>query len=113
MSKVRLAVVGVGNCASSLVQGVHYYKDARPGDRVRERDAIEHHAPIGGHLQACIDAEPIPLRRRRHGQQAQEQRTRQEPPGSPHVESLPSSTSSRFTASGVAWKWHTVHSRDT
>ena len=26
--KVRVAIVGVGNCASSLVQGVHYYKDA-------------------------------------------------------------------------------------
>ncbi len=28
--KVRVAVIGVGNCASSLVQGVHYYKDAEP-----------------------------------------------------------------------------------
>lgn len=26
--KVRVAVIGVGNCASSLVQGVHYYQDA-------------------------------------------------------------------------------------
>src|SRR4051812_44770394 len=25
---IRVAIVGVGNCASSLVQGVHYYKDA-------------------------------------------------------------------------------------
>jgi myo-inositol-1-phosphate synthase len=30
MGKVRVAVVGVGNCASSLVQGVHYYRDADP-----------------------------------------------------------------------------------
>src|SRR5688500_18475753 len=30
--KVRVAVVGVGNCANSLVQGVHYYKDA-PDDQ--------------------------------------------------------------------------------
>ena len=28
--KVRVAIVGVGNCASSLVQGVHYYRDASP-----------------------------------------------------------------------------------
>jgi len=28
MSKVRVAVIGVGNCASSLVQGVHYYRNA-------------------------------------------------------------------------------------
>src|SRR5260370_37348329 len=26
--KVRVAIVGVGNCASSFVQGVHYYRDA-------------------------------------------------------------------------------------
>jgi myo-inositol-1-phosphate synthase len=28
MGSVRVAIVGVGNCASSLVQGVHYYRDA-------------------------------------------------------------------------------------
>ncbi|MGI8588553.1 MAG: inositol-3-phosphate synthase [Chloroflexia bacterium] len=28
MAKVRTAIIGVGNCASSLVQGVHFYKDA-------------------------------------------------------------------------------------
>ena len=28
MGSVRVAIVGVGNCASSLVQGVEYYKDA-------------------------------------------------------------------------------------
>jgi len=31
---VRVAIVGVGNCASALVQGVHYYRDADPGERV-------------------------------------------------------------------------------
>ncbi|MGH3736976.1 MAG: inositol-3-phosphate synthase [Micromonosporaceae bacterium] len=34
MGSVRVAIVGVGNCASSLVQGVEYYKDADPTDRV-------------------------------------------------------------------------------
>ncbi|NKY97125.1 inositol-3-phosphate synthase [Nocardiopsis alborubida] len=34
MGSVRVAVVGVGNCAASLVQGVHYYKDANPESRV-------------------------------------------------------------------------------
>jgi myo-inositol-1-phosphate synthase len=34
MSKVRLAIVGVGNCASSLIQGLEYYKDAAPEDTV-------------------------------------------------------------------------------
>ncbi|MEX2238502.1 MAG: inositol-3-phosphate synthase [Dehalococcoidia bacterium] len=32
--KINVAIVGVGNCASSLVQGVEYYKDAREGDSV-------------------------------------------------------------------------------
>jgi myo-inositol-1-phosphate synthase len=32
--KVRVAIVGVGNCASSFVQGVHYYRDADPQERV-------------------------------------------------------------------------------
>jgi myo-inositol-1-phosphate synthase len=32
--KVRVAIVGVGNCASSFVQGVHYYRDADPTQRV-------------------------------------------------------------------------------
>jgi len=31
---VRIAIVGVGNCASSLVQGLEYYRDADPRDRV-------------------------------------------------------------------------------
>jgi myo-inositol-1-phosphate synthase len=32
--QVRVAVVGVGNCAASLVQGVQYYRDADPAARV-------------------------------------------------------------------------------
>ena len=34
MGTVRVAIVGAGNCASSLVQGVEYYKDADPAGRV-------------------------------------------------------------------------------
>ena len=34
MGSVRVAVVGVGNCASSLIQGVEYYRDADPSERV-------------------------------------------------------------------------------
>ncbi len=34
MGSVRVAIVGVGNCASSLVQGVEYYADAAPDSRV-------------------------------------------------------------------------------
>jgi myo-inositol-1-phosphate synthase len=32
--RVRVAIIGVGNCANSLVQGVRYYRDATPGDLV-------------------------------------------------------------------------------
>jgi myo-inositol-1-phosphate synthase len=32
--KIRVAIVGVGNCASSLVQGRYYYEDAKDGDLV-------------------------------------------------------------------------------
>jgi len=32
--KVRVAVIGVGNCASALIQGVEYYKNAKDGDFV-------------------------------------------------------------------------------
>ena len=32
--KVRVAIVGVGNCASAFVQGVQYYRDADPSQRV-------------------------------------------------------------------------------
>jgi myo-inositol-1-phosphate synthase len=32
--KVRVAIIGVGNCANALVQGVQYYRDADPSERV-------------------------------------------------------------------------------
>ncbi len=32
--KVRVAIIGAGNCASSFVQGVHYYRNADPTQRV-------------------------------------------------------------------------------
>src|SRR5699024_12244673 len=34
MGSVRVAIVGVGNCATSLIQGVEYYKDADKKDSV-------------------------------------------------------------------------------
>src|SRR5438445_7939605 len=33
MSKIRVAIVGVGNCASSLLQGLEHYKRATAGDK--------------------------------------------------------------------------------
>src|SRR6478609_904135 len=34
MAKLRVAIVGVGNCATSLIQGVEFYKNATAGDTV-------------------------------------------------------------------------------
>jgi myo-inositol-1-phosphate synthase len=34
MSKIRVAIAGVGNCASALVQGIEYYRSAEPGETV-------------------------------------------------------------------------------
>ena len=47
---IKVAIAGVGNCASSLVQGVEYYRD-RPGSSV---DGIMRRS-IGGYL--CSDVE--------------------------------------------------------
>ncbi|HDQ99535.1 MAG TPA: inositol-3-phosphate synthase [candidate division WOR-3 bacterium] len=34
MPKVRVGIIGVGNCASSFVQGVHFYRNAKSEDRI-------------------------------------------------------------------------------
>jgi myo-inositol-1-phosphate synthase len=44
MSKIRIALVGVGNCAAALIQGIHYYRD------IEEKDAVGlMHWSIGGY----------------------------------------------------------------
>ncbi|MEM3436908.1 MAG: inositol-3-phosphate synthase [Nitrososphaerales archaeon] len=32
--KAKVAIIGVGNCASALVQGVHYYKNSKPDEAI-------------------------------------------------------------------------------
>jgi myo-inositol-1-phosphate synthase len=34
MEKIRIGIIGVGNCASSLIQGIEYYKDKKPSNAV-------------------------------------------------------------------------------
>ncbi len=51
MEKIRVAIAGVGNCASSLVQGVTYYKEAKPGDHVPGLM----HVVLGGYHVSEID----------------------------------------------------------
>lgn len=33
MGKIKIAIVGVGNCASSLLQGIHYYSDSKGSEK--------------------------------------------------------------------------------
>lgn len=48
MRKIKVAVIGVGNCASSLVQGIHYYANAN-----HARGLI--HEEIGGYSASDVD----------------------------------------------------------
>ena len=50
MSKIKIAVAGVGNCASSLLQGIHYYSDKNPQDVIGLL-----HWDIGGYTPADIE----------------------------------------------------------
>lgn len=34
MSKIKIAIVGIGNCASSLIQGITYYRDKNPDEAI-------------------------------------------------------------------------------
>jgi myo-inositol-1-phosphate synthase len=49
--RIRLAIAGVGNCASSLVQGLEYYRDADPSDDVPGLMHVE----LGGYHIRDID----------------------------------------------------------
>ncbi|HEV2370266.1 MAG TPA: inositol-3-phosphate synthase [Acidimicrobiales bacterium] len=53
MTRIRLAIAGVGNCASSLVQGLNYYREADPADRVPGLM----HVTLGGYH--VSDVEPV------------------------------------------------------
>ena len=44
MSKIKVAVIGVGNCASSLIQGIHYYR----GEKAEDAKGLMHW-DIGGY----------------------------------------------------------------
>ncbi|MCX6967182.1 MAG: inositol-3-phosphate synthase [Verrucomicrobia bacterium] len=50
-SKIRVAIIGVGNCASALVQGVHYYRNAQSDDAVPGLM----HASLGGYRASDIE----------------------------------------------------------
>ena len=51
MEPINVAIIGVGNCASSLVQGVHYYKDAKEDEFIPGLM----HVNLGGYYIADIN----------------------------------------------------------
>jgi myo-inositol-1-phosphate synthase len=50
-NKIRVAIAGVGNCASSLIQGIEYYRDADPQDTVPGLM----HVSLGGYHVADVE----------------------------------------------------------
>jgi myo-inositol-1-phosphate synthase len=50
MPKIKIALVGVGNCASALIQGLHYYRHKKPAEAVGLM-----HWEIGGYTPAHVD----------------------------------------------------------
>ena len=50
MGKIKIAVVGIGNCASSLIQGIHYYKAKSP-----EEASGLMHWKVGGYLPSDVE----------------------------------------------------------
>src|SRR3984957_6939828 len=53
MTAIRVAIAGVGNCASSLIQGITYYKEADPNETV---PGLMHVVLGGYHVR---DLEPV------------------------------------------------------
>ena len=50
LDKIKIAVVGMGNCASSLIQGIHYYHDKNPEEAIGLM-----HWDIGGYKPSDIE----------------------------------------------------------
>lgn len=50
MEKIKIAIIGIGNCASSLIQGIYYYENKDPEDAVGLM-----HWDIGGYLPSDIE----------------------------------------------------------
>jgi len=50
MGKIKIAIVGIGNCASSLIQGIHYYRGGDPQDAIGLM-----HREIGGYKPGDIE----------------------------------------------------------
>src|SRR5207237_1062245 len=62
MSRIRIAIAGIGNCASSLVQGIHHYRAVPRVLRESGAAILVSYMPVGSqratehYAQACLDA---------------------------------------------------------
>ncbi|MDD4889578.1 MAG: inositol-3-phosphate synthase [Phycisphaerae bacterium] len=54
MSKIKIAIAGVGNCASSLIQGIHYYRKAAAAAEGDGHVGLMHW-DLGGYLPGDLD----------------------------------------------------------
>ena len=50
MSNIKVAIIGIGNCASSLIQGIHYYHGKSEDDAIGLM-----HWEIGGYIPEDIE----------------------------------------------------------
>ena len=50
LENIRIAIIGIGNCASSLIQGIYYYKDKKPDDAIGLM-----HWEIGGYKPSTME----------------------------------------------------------
>jgi len=69
MNKIRVAIVGIGNCASSLIQGIHYYKDnfGRDGKMIGlAHPTLGGYAPGDVEIVAAIDIDKRKVNRPLH-----------------------------------------------
>ncbi len=41
MKKIKISIVGIGNCASAIVQGVNYYKNRKADDFTEEKKRFD------------------------------------------------------------------------
>jgi len=54
MGKIRIAIAGIGNCASSLIQGIEYYKSFKESQPTEEQSGLMHF-DLGGYLPGDIE----------------------------------------------------------
>ena len=69
MSEIRIAIVGIGNCASSLIQGIHYYREAfSNGDEIvgLAHPRLGPYAPADINVVAAVDVDQRKVARPLH-----------------------------------------------